>query len=70
MTGYYKNSIEYHNDLDRYEARIRAEQEEIEIAEQIKFAVYLIARLDEIEGSDTSMASQLSDAGFGSGGVQ
>ena len=26
MTNYYSNSIDYHNDLDTFEARVRAEQ--------------------------------------------
>jgi len=58
MTNYYSNSSDYHNDLDAFEARVRAEQEEAELDEACK-----------IEGSDTSMNSQLNDAGFGTGGV-
>jgi hypothetical protein len=30
MTNYYNNSIEYNNDLDAFEARVRAEQAETE----------------------------------------
>jgi len=34
MTNYYSNSADYHDDLDRYEARVRAEQAEREFFEQ------------------------------------
>lgn len=34
MKNYYSNSIEYNDDLDAFEARMRAEQEEIEIEEK------------------------------------
>lgn len=30
MTNYYSNSIDYHNDLDAFEARVRAEEAEAE----------------------------------------
>ena len=80
MTNYYSNSIDYHNDLDRFEARMRAEQEETEIHEADKKCVCLEYIGDngycpvhgyppEVDGSDTSTMTQLSDAGFGSQGV-
>ena len=55
----------YHDQLDAFEARVRAEQEETEIAEKIKFEKMMI----ELEGSDSSMMTQLNDSGYGSQGV-
>lgn len=85
MTNYYSNSIDYHDDLDRFEARARAEQEETEIHETEKpMCVCLVYIGDngpcpvhgentvaeyESEGSDTSMGAQLSDAGYRCGGI-
>lgn len=34
--SYYQNSIQYHNDLDAFEARVRAEQAERELDEDEK----------------------------------
>lgn len=34
--SYYKNSIEYHQDLDAFEARMRAEEAEAEYAKLVK----------------------------------
>ena len=34
MTNYYSNSVDYNNDLDAFEARVRAEQAEDEIEEK------------------------------------
>lgn len=36
MTNYYSNSADYHNDLDAFEARIRAEQAERDLDEAEK----------------------------------
>lgn len=83
MTNYYSNSIDYHNDLDRFEARMRAEQEEAEIEEADKKAACVCLEYIgdngfcpvhgypplEPEGSDTSMSAQLNDAGYGCGGL-
>jgi hypothetical protein len=85
MKNYYSNSIEYHNDLDAFEARMKAEQEETDIHEEAKKLLCICLEFigdngycpvhgkpftDPFEeGSDTSMASQLNDAGYGSGGV-
>jgi HPt (histidine-containing phosphotransfer) domain-containing protein len=72
----------YHDQLDAFEARVRAEAEEnelnnagnstIELIEkidaEIEKAAALLRVLQQFEGSDTSM-TQLNDAGFGSQGV-
>lgn len=34
MSNYYSNSIDYHNDLDAFEARVRAEQAERDAEEE------------------------------------
>ena len=81
----------YHDQLDAFEARVRAEQAETDYEESRRhFTVddYPEGVLPEIcicleyigdngtcpihgerEGSDTSMAAQLNDAGFGTQGV-
>jgi hypothetical protein len=83
MTNYYSNSRDYHDDLDRFEALVRSEQEpEINSIQSnqpqcvcYEFAgdndncpVHFSWTID-LDGSNTSMESQLNDAGFGSGGV-
>ena len=68
----------YHDQLDAFEARVRAEQEETEIAEADKKPVCVCLEYigdngycpvhgypPEAEGSDTSMSAQLNDSGFG-----
>lgn len=72
----------YHDQLDAYEARVRAEQEETEIAEADKKVICICLEYigdngycpvhgypPEVDGSDTIMKAQLNDAGYGCGGI-
>jgi hypothetical protein len=89
MADYYKNSREYHDALDIFEARERARMEDEKAeaeadakakakaeAERFPQCCFSEITCDNLncsihfpDGSDTSIAAQLHDAGFGSGGV-
>ena len=72
----------YHDQLDAFEARVRAEHEETELnktkycplCDGTGYKRISPTSLDtcdhgQPEGSDTSMSAQLNDSGFGSQGV-
>lgn len=75
--SYYKTSADYHDALDRMEARERAERAEAEQHEQCRCLEYagddpkcpVHGWMNEQEGSDTSTSAQLNDAGYGCGGI-
>ena len=80
MNTYYKTSADYHDALDRMEARERAERADVELDEQpeqcrcLEYAgddpkCPVHGWMNEQEGSDTSMGAQLNDAGYGCGGI-
>ena len=73
---YYKTSADYHDALDRMEARERAERAEAEIeSKPICVCLEYIGDngycpvhgqpISELDGSDTSVKAQLNDSGFG-----
>jgi hypothetical protein len=95
-------TAQYHDALDRYEARMRAEQADRELDDVLAYEIlqeqaererdldeqdkrqcccfefagdndicpiHGAAIIEEPEGSDTSATAQLSEAGFGEGGV-
>jgi len=61
-------TAKYHDELDRYEARMRAEREQYELDERKAQDEQDMRDLVEFlkEFSVTSMAAQLENAGFGS----